>query len=153
MTAAHLRDSTGGPPPRAPGLLRSRLLTAVLVILLGTGSVRTALLVLRDPVVGYANSWDMQRLENCLGISPGMSHARRHPRARHSKSMCWTGGLIPPDAWRHHRSCCWGRPCWCCTIRSVTGNPVFDIRFVGAALALWFALMAVGFSGYFFRRG
>lgn len=154
MTAAHLRDSTGGPPPRAPGLLQSRLLTAVLVILLGTGSVRTALLVLRDPVVGYANSWDMQRLENCLGISP-QDVPREEASPRQTQQIYVLDGRIDtPGCLASSQILLLGPAVLVLrAIRSVTGNPVFDIRFVGAALALWFALMAVGFSGYFFRRG
>jgi hypothetical protein len=51
---------------------------AVCLFLLGLGSVRMALLLFHTPMLGFANNWDMTRLQACVGIWPDGVTPRDH---------------------------------------------------------------------------
>ncbi len=133
---------------------RSRAYTMAILMLLVVGSVRLGMLALSDPVIGYANNWDMQRLMNCLGVSPrDVSRAESTP-TRTLQYYTLDGKLDLPQ-------CLWSSQLVLLVpsmlllkIRELLVHErMFDLRVIGIGQAVILLMAALVVCRYFLKRG
>lgn len=134
--------------------MRTRIIAACGVFLLFLGIGRMAGLALHDPMLGYANSYDMIRLQACHDIWPAdkaiditqgtpAAPLRRYGFGLHTNANCFpsaellfTGIAIELTSLKNRLS----------------GEALYSMRMVGTVKAAALALTALLFSLYCYRR-